>query len=93
MADTLEKKCKGNSAYIVTGVVPGPDKLKNRVRIPNHFWTAYCCLDNNLKVKAASGFIGENENDPVQEISIKKLDKQLTTLYGKVFHVFGGKCN
>ncbi|XP_036413707.1 endonuclease domain-containing 1 protein-like [Colossoma macropomum] len=93
VAETLGEKCKGNSAYIVTGVVPGPDKLNNRVRIPSHFWSAYCCLDNNLKVKAARGFIGENENDPVQEMSIKTLNRNLSDLYGKVFRVFGGNCN
>ncbi|KAL6481267.1 hypothetical protein MHYP_G00093470 [Metynnis hypsauchen] len=93
VAKTLEKKCKGNSAYIVTGVVPGPDKLKNRVRIPSHFWTAYCCLDNNLQMKASGAFIGENKNDPVKKMSVKNLDRKLSDEYGKVFRVFGGKCN
>uniref|UniRef100_A0A3B4CBH9 Endonuclease n=1 Tax=Pygocentrus nattereri TaxID=42514 RepID=A0A3B4CBH9_PYGNA len=93
VADTLVQNCKGNSAYIVTGVVPGTGKLKNRVRIPSYFWTAYCCLDNNQQVKAASGFLGQNKNVPVQEMSIKNLDTMLSGLYGPVFNVFGGKCN
>ncbi|XP_017572793.1 endonuclease domain-containing 1 protein-like [Pygocentrus nattereri] len=93
VAKTLEKQCKGNSAYIVTGVVPGPDKLNNRVNIPGHFWTAYCCLDNNLKEKASGAFIGENKNVPVKEMSVKELDRKLSDEYGKVFRVFGSKCN
>ncbi|XP_036413384.1 endonuclease domain-containing 1 protein-like [Colossoma macropomum] len=94
VAKALGEKCKGNSAYVVTGVVPGPDKLNNRVRIPSHFWSAYCCLDNNLKVKAAEGFIGENKNDPVQKMSVTLLDVILTALYDQgTFRVFGGMCD
>ncbi|XP_017572790.1 endonuclease domain-containing 1 protein-like [Pygocentrus nattereri] len=94
VAKTLKEKCEGNSAYIVTGVVPGTDKLKNRVRIPSYFWTAYCCLDNNQRVKAASGFIGGNINNQVQEMSVGALDAILSILYDqKVFKVFGGMCN
>ncbi|XP_036413172.1 endonuclease domain-containing 1 protein-like [Colossoma macropomum] len=81
VAKALEKKCKGNFAYIVTGVVPGADKLKNRVRIPSHFWTAYCCLDHKRNVKASGAFIGENKNDPVQEMSVKNLDRKLRDEY------------
>ncbi|XP_037399674.1 endonuclease domain-containing 1 protein-like [Pygocentrus nattereri] len=52
VADILNKSCLPNSAFIVTGVVPGyiEPPLKNRVIIPSHFWTAYCCLDNNFIV-------------------------------------------
>ncbi|KAL7846052.1 hypothetical protein AOLI_G00242440 [Acnodon oligacanthus] len=94
VAQTLSQKCLPDSAYIVTGVVPGPQKLKNRVRIPSHFWTAYCCLDNNLRVKAARGFIGENKNNRVASMSVRNLDAVLTVLYGNgAFSVFGGRCN
>ncbi|XP_036413405.1 endonuclease domain-containing 1 protein-like [Colossoma macropomum] len=96
VAHTLNQKCLPNSAFIVTGVVPDYNKppLKNRVRIPGYFWTAYCCLDNNLQVKAARGFIGENRNIPVKEMSVSDLDAVLTILYGnRPFSVFGGRCN
>ncbi|KAL7846050.1 hypothetical protein AOLI_G00242420 [Acnodon oligacanthus] len=33
VAETLQKKCKGNSAYIVTGVVPGTDEMKSKERV------------------------------------------------------------
>ncbi|XP_017572789.1 endonuclease domain-containing 1 protein-like [Pygocentrus nattereri] len=93
VAQTLNSTCLPNSAYIVTGVVPGPDKIKNRVCIPSHFWTAYCCLDNNQQVIDSHGFLGENINDPVQNMTIRDLEGKLTDLYGKgAFHIFGGKC-
>ncbi|KAL0151497.1 hypothetical protein M9458_053202, partial [Cirrhinus mrigala] len=48
IADKLSDQCKlPNKAYIVTGVVPGTKNLNNRVNVPSHFWTAYCCLDNS----------------------------------------------
>uniref|UniRef100_A0A3B4E0X5 Endonuclease domain-containing 1 protein-like n=1 Tax=Pygocentrus nattereri TaxID=42514 RepID=A0A3B4E0X5_PYGNA len=92
VANYLVKNCSpNNSTFIVTGVVPGPKKLKNRVRIPSHFWTAFCCLDNNLKVKASRGFLGKNKNDPVQNMTISNLEGELSNLYGTVFSVFGGR--
>ncbi|XP_036413360.1 endonuclease domain-containing 1 protein-like [Colossoma macropomum] len=93
VAKTLNSTCLPNSAYIVTGVVPGPNTLKNRVRIPSHFWTAYCCLDNNQQVVDSHGFLGENINDPVQNMTVSELEEKLTDLYGKGdFRIFGEKC-
>ncbi|KAL6481268.1 hypothetical protein MHYP_G00093480 [Metynnis hypsauchen] len=96
VADVLNKTCLPNSAFIVTGVVPGYNEppLKNRVIIPSHFWTAYCCLDNNLKVIDSNGFIGQNQNDQVKQMSVSNLEVKLTHLYNQgTFHIFGGKCN
>ncbi|RXN30538.1 endonuclease domain-containing 1 -like protein [Labeo rohita] len=58
------------------GVVPGNGKIKNRVNVPSHFCTAYCCLDNNNKCKISSGFIGKNENIRPKE---ENLDKNKTS--------------
>ncbi|XP_049326115.1 endonuclease domain-containing 1 protein-like [Astyanax mexicanus] len=95
VANILTQECKNNDRYIVTGVVPGTDKLKERVSIPSHFWTAYCCLDNNRKVIASGAFIGRNEHSStVEEMSVTELDRKLTVEYSKgEFTVFGGKCN
>ncbi|KAI4881854.1 hypothetical protein NFI96_026640 [Prochilodus magdalenae] len=90
VADILGKNCLGNSAYIVTGVVPGSGTLKNRVRVPSHFWTAYCCLGNNLQKITSGGFIGENKNDAVQNMTVTALEGKLKHLYGQAFLIFGG---
>ncbi|XP_050959647.1 endonuclease domain-containing 1 protein-like [Labeo rohita] len=83
MAKHLSDHClpKKYSVYIVTGVVPGTKNIKNRVIVPSHFWTAYCCLDQNNKCKISSGFIGENENNPPEEKTVKNLETQLANLY------------
>ncbi|XP_058637935.1 endonuclease domain-containing 1 protein-like [Onychostoma macrolepis] len=64
IAKELSDQCLPNkySVYIVTGVVPGNNNINNRVKVPSHFWTAYCCLDNNNKCQISRGFIGENTN-------------------------------
>ncbi|KAI4895948.1 hypothetical protein NFI96_018483 [Prochilodus magdalenae] len=94
VADDLKNKCLPNSAYIVTGVVPDyqTPPLKNRVRIPSHFWTAFCCLDNNLQKIISGGFIGENKKVAVQGKTVTALEGQLTGLYGQAFRIFGGNC-
>ncbi len=83
IAEELSDQClpKKYSIYIVTGVVPGANKIKNRVNVPSHFWTAYCCLDNNNICKISSGFIGENTNITPKTKTVKDLEKDLATLY------------
>ncbi|XP_066518420.1 endonuclease domain-containing 1 protein-like [Hoplias malabaricus] len=96
VATLLVNKCKGNSRYIVTGVVPDKTRppLHNRVTVPSHFWTAYCCIDNNHRVTASGGYLGKNKNVPVEALPVGELDKRLSALYGqRSFQVFGGKCD
>jgi len=91
MANDLVKQCLNvkYSVFIVTGVVPGKKSLKNRVKVPSHFWTAYCCLDNNNKCKISGGYIGENKNETPLNMTVKELETNLTTLYEvRSFEVF-----
>ncbi|XP_026784484.3 endonuclease domain-containing 1 protein-like [Pangasianodon hypophthalmus] len=106
MAVVLTDECinKGLSAYVVTGVVPGYNKLNNRVRIPSHFWTAFCCLDQNNKFKLSGGYIGGNSKDNLEPFwkSVQDLERHLTGEYkkhfpnqipNKAFTLFHGKCH
>ncbi|KAI4881849.1 hypothetical protein NFI96_026638 [Prochilodus magdalenae] len=101
VARILESTCSSNQAYVVTGVVPGYSEppLNDRVNIPSHFWTAYCCLDNNKRVLASGGFIGENTNAPVSQninapVPVRQLEGSLTVLYDNGnFTIFGGACH
>ncbi|XP_058640040.1 endonuclease domain-containing 1 protein-like [Onychostoma macrolepis] len=83
IAKELSDQCLPNkySVYIVTGVVPGNNNINNRVTVPSHFWTAYCCLDNNNKCQISSGFIGKNENITPKRNTVKDLETELATLY------------
>ncbi|XP_050959644.1 endonuclease domain-containing 1 protein-like [Labeo rohita] len=81
MAKNLSDMCKKYSVYIVTGVVPGTKNIKNRVIVPSHFWTAYCCLDNNNKCQIKGGFIGANKNITPENKLVEILETDLARLY------------
>ncbi|XP_048054384.1 endonuclease domain-containing 1 protein-like [Megalobrama amblycephala] len=90
------KQCLDNnySVFIVTGVVPGPEKtLKENVNVnvPSHFWTAYCCLDQNNRCQFSDGFIGENKKSTPNKMTVNDLETMLSGLYNvnhfKVFNV------
>ncbi|XP_016390079.1 endonuclease domain-containing 1 protein-like [Sinocyclocheilus rhinocerous] len=80
IAKNLSDQCLPNkySVYIVTGVVPGTKNISNKVnvKVPSHFWTAYCCLDNNNKCQISGGFIGVNENITPKDKSVKDLETE-----------------
>ncbi|KAI5108653.1 endonuclease domain-containing 1 protein-like [Silurus meridionalis] len=100
-----------NPTYIVTGVVPGNSRIsikrkyKNKVKgkgvnIPTYYWTAYCCLNNNVRI--SKGFLSQ-QNQPdgrtyeLSKMSVDRLNVQLTRLYGgssqaQPFKVFGDLC-
>nr|XP_055062641.1 endonuclease domain-containing 1 protein-like [Misgurnus anguillicaudatus] len=96
MASTVKGRC--STAYIVTGVVAGnfinTPSINNRVRVPSHFWTAYCCNDKTNKL-ISGGAIGENSNDnltPCQK-PVKDLELELKDLYDVTsFSLFDNNC-
>ncbi|XP_053532059.1 endonuclease domain-containing 1 protein-like [Ictalurus punctatus] len=97
VANVLNTDCinVGLRAFVVTGVVPDNKKMNNRVQIPSHFWTAFCCLDNNNKTIRSSAYYGEKDesekekNESVKEKdefvvyrwSVKDMETELTQLY------------
>ncbi|XP_051982304.1 endonuclease domain-containing 1 protein-like [Xyrauchen texanus] len=94
LVSTLESNCQRNTAYIVTGVVPGNDsKLNNRVNVPSHFWTTYCCKTKNNYL-ISGGVIGENVNSSstILRMSVKDLEIRLSELYRKGFSLFSANC-
>ncbi|XP_059361883.1 endonuclease domain-containing 1 protein-like [Carassius carassius] len=96
IAKELTRRCltKENTAYLVTGVVPGKRKLKGKVNVPSHFWTAYCCLDHNKECQISRGFIGENKNTAPYNITVNKLQGLLENLYKvRYFQLFSTKAN
>ncbi|KAF4115140.1 endonuclease domain-containing 1 protein-like [Onychostoma macrolepis] len=89
LAEYLERGCYLQPVYIVTGVVPGTRYLNNRVNVPSHFWTAYCCLDQNNRCSDSWGVIGTNDdNSTIERMSVSDLEEELENLYGATFQVF-----
>ncbi|KAI5616096.1 endonuclease domain-containing 1 protein-like [Silurus asotus] len=95
MEEKMSTDCinKGWNAYVVTGVVPGNTTLNNRVLIPSHYWTAFCCLDNNNIPKLSLGYYAENiKGSEIKEVSLWALENELNIKYGQNFAVFPGGC-
>ncbi|XP_072557101.1 endonuclease domain-containing 1 protein-like [Paramormyrops kingsleyae] len=92
----LDAHCFSGFAYVVTGVVPGIKKLKNRVIIPSFFWSAYCCLDKtSMKPTYSGGFITPNNNQrDIPKITVAQLDQTLSDQnhYNTTFSVFRNRC-
>ncbi|KAM4664998.1 endonuclease domain-containing 1 protein-like [Discoglossus pictus] len=81
--------------YVITGVVPGNNWINvngvNRINIPSHVWSAFCCLDNNNRPMRAEGALAPNDANVVTSgLSISKLESHLESLFGvshiRLFH-------
>ncbi|XP_050959646.1 endonuclease domain-containing 1 protein-like [Labeo rohita] len=90
LATYLQRKCVSQNVYIVTGVVPGTNYMNNTVNVPSHFWTAYCCLDQNKRCSNSKGFIGTNDNNSNIRTykNVAALEKKLENLYDRTFQLF-----
>ncbi|KAI5108655.1 endonuclease domain-containing 1 protein-like, partial [Silurus meridionalis] len=93
-----------NPTYIVTGVVPGNKwiRIKRKinnvyktidkgVNIPSYYWTAFCCVHNNVRISKAYLSL-QNQPDgrtyEFTEMSVDRLNVQLSRLYEQEFSVF-----
>ncbi|CAM4639130.1 unnamed protein product [Leuciscus chuanchicus] len=91
------------SAYVLTGPVPNTKTppqhlLNNRVNIPSHMWTVFCCYNSKSKKYVSQAHWGENIDENIKEkksISVKTLkDLQdfLKSKYNKESSLFNGDC-
>ncbi|XP_026064616.1 uncharacterized protein LOC113047453 [Carassius auratus] len=92
------------TAYIVTGTVPGQDKIPQsgdrdlkRVTIPSHIWTAVCYEHKEHDKSFSFGYIGLNQPEfNIELMSVSEINKQLSKPPNppvKIFHddCFSGK--
>uniref|UniRef100_UPI003AAACF93 endonuclease domain-containing 1 protein-like n=1 Tax=Centroberyx gerrardi TaxID=166262 RepID=UPI003AAACF93 len=102
----LNNYCRG-TAYVVTGVTTSGHTIRrhniNRVGIPTHLWSAYCCanFDHNAPYDERSKFpafashgLNDKENNKVQEMTVQQLEDFLksVTYVGKSFQIFYDNC-
>ncbi|XP_067303621.1 endonuclease domain-containing 1 protein-like [Pseudorasbora parva] len=86
----LKKRDKHSCAYVVTGVVPDPNKKipdnNPRVTVSKYYWRATCCVKNG--VPTGQGYFGPDNNDKVQALSIAALQTKLAKDYGVSIVIF-----
>ncbi|KAG9261646.1 endonuclease domain-containing 1 protein-like [Astyanax mexicanus] len=99
MLKEIKKKTCVDTAYIVTGVVPGKTWLPierrwgaivQGVNIPRYFWTAYSCKNNN-NINVSKAYISQQiiptpkgeTNFKVKNMTVDELNKKFETGYYK----------
>ncbi|KAM4019451.1 endonuclease domain-containing 1 protein-like [Anomaloglossus baeobatrachus] len=83
--------------FVITGVVPGNNWISvngvQRINIPSHVWSAFCCLNNNNQPMRAEGSLAPNNANSVQAgLSIASLQSQLKSLMGVNVTLFKNNC-
>ncbi|XP_029610693.1 endonuclease domain-containing 1 protein-like isoform X2 [Salmo trutta] len=87
---SLVLNCKKNNnkieANVVTGAVPSfNNTLKERVNIPSHLWTAFCCETSKKDKWIAGAYWGENKKElnklVLDPITLAKLYEKLKEHY------------
>ncbi|XP_052388571.1 endonuclease domain-containing 1 protein-like [Carassius gibelio] len=94
-----EKDSNKVLAYVLTGAVPGQNKLNEKVNIPSHMWTAFCCYNSVEKKWESQAHWAENvdesEENPkvISKQSLQALQEFLKKKYNKEYTLFKGDCS
>ncbi|XP_026547851.1 endonuclease domain-containing 1 protein-like [Notechis scutatus] len=77
--------------YILVGAVPGNNTINNRVNVPSHIWAAGCCVLQ--KGKRSWAVIAENNQNKVDNLTLRELQGELAKHYGKkTIDLFNNAC-
>ncbi|XDV33826.1 hypothetical protein PO909_004094 [Leuciscus waleckii] len=88
-------------AYVLTGAVPStpPHILNNKVNIPSHMWTVFCCYNSKSKKYESQAHWAENIDESKEEgkkiiivKTLKELQDFLKSKYNKVSSLFKNDC-
>nr|XP_055075376.1 endonuclease domain-containing 1 protein-like [Misgurnus anguillicaudatus] len=96
----MDKYCRERNdkdkvlAHVLTGAVPGNNKLNNRVNIPSHMWMIFCCYNSTSSSWSSKAYWGENEdvNVMINESSLEGLHEFLSTKWVNVTELFYNNC-
>ncbi|XP_043089092.1 endonuclease domain-containing 1 protein-like [Puntigrus tetrazona] len=98
MKDMMDNHCryqKNKATYVLTGAVPGPDKLNKRVNIPSYKWMAFCCLGRlgNSSFSGADWAKNNRDNNlDTRPKSLQELETLLSNEWGKQVNLFDNNC-
>lgn len=82
ISDIMNKYCYDNNkvlAHVLTGAIPGNNKLNEKVNIPSYMWTAFCCYNSagNEFVSQAYWALNVDEGTNKVKTIIKKSLQEL----------------
>ncbi|XP_026087286.1 endonuclease domain-containing 1 protein-like [Carassius auratus] len=98
--DSMNTLCynKNNKvlAHVLTGAIPGKNKINNRVNIPSYMWTAFCCY-NRSKIWVSEAYWApnrqENHNEPISKMTLQQLQEFLNGSWAQNVTLFKNDCN
>ncbi|XP_016349902.1 endonuclease domain-containing 1 protein-like [Sinocyclocheilus anshuiensis] len=98
--DTMSTHCYDNNnkvlAHVLTGAIPGKNKLNNRVNIPSYMWTAFCCYNSRERLWVSQAYWAlnkqEKNNAAISKKSLQELQQFLSQNLAKNVQLFKN-CN
>ncbi|KAI7789984.1 endonuclease domain-containing 1 protein-like [Triplophysa rosa] len=85
-------------AHVLTGAVPGNNKLNERVNIPSFMWMTFCCYNNSSQSWISQAYWAPNEDEnkadniTIAERSLQELQEFLSTKWVKITQLFDNSC-
>lgn len=85
-------------AHVLTGAVPGNDKLNERVNIPSFMWMTFCCYNIPSNSWISQAYWAENkdenpaDNVTIEEISLQRLQTNLSEKWMNIVQLFYKNC-
>ncbi|KAG2468173.1 endonuclease domain-containing 1 protein-like [Polypterus senegalus] len=81
-----------NQMYVITGAVPNNNKkVNNRVYVPSHIWSAYCCVNNiGQPIKSGGVLVCNDNNAQKRTMAVNNLEEELGQLYNQEIKLIDG---
>ncbi|XP_051991423.1 endonuclease domain-containing 1 protein-like [Xyrauchen texanus] len=102
--DDMDKYCRDRKdsnrvlAHVLTGAVPGNNKLNKRVNVPSHMWMAFCCYNSSKTSLVSQAYWAQNKEEnfdgkTIDEKSLQELQEFLRTQWKKNVLLFDNNCS
>ncbi|XDV33825.1 hypothetical protein PO909_004093 [Leuciscus waleckii] len=102
ISDIMNKHCYDNNnkvlAHVLTGAIPGNNKLNEKVNIPSYMWTAFCCYNSADRSWVSQAYWALNkeertdEEKTISKKSLKELQEFLSQKWVNNVQLFESNC-
>ncbi|XP_016121015.1 endonuclease domain-containing 1 protein-like [Sinocyclocheilus grahami] len=95
----MNENCLSNNnkvvAHVLTGAIPGTEKMKEKVNIPSHMWMAFCCYNKKKDSWVSQAYCATNEANSKADLtteSLSELQQFINVKLGKEVVLFHDMC-
>ncbi|XP_056088720.1 endonuclease domain-containing 1 protein-like [Rhinichthys klamathensis goyatoka] len=99
ISDIMNKHCCDNNkvlAHVLTGAIPGNNKLNGKVNIPSYMWTAFCCYNSAANTFVSQAYwalnVDEHKEKTIIKNSLQKLQEFLSQQLRTKVQLFNNNC-